>query len=56
MHDRMPVILSDADLDTWLDPATDPAQFGPLMVPCPDDWLTVLDAGPVSRAKAPALF
>jgi len=56
MHDRMPVILSDADLDTWLDPTTDPAQFGPLMVPCPDDWLTVQDAGPVSRAKAPALF
>ncbi len=40
LHDRMPVILAEADFERWLDPATmtaDPVL--PLLRPCPDDWL-----------------
>jgi putative SOS response-associated peptidase YedK len=45
-HDRMPVILSPADYDRWLDRSLqEPAEVTPLLVPCPDDWL---DSGPVS--------
>lgn len=48
IHDRMPVILADADLETWLDPEEqEPARILPFLRPCPPEWLT---AHEVSRA------
>jgi putative SOS response-associated peptidase YedK len=32
-HDRMPVIISPADYDTWLDPRTPPEQLHSLLKP-----------------------
>lgn len=36
IHNRMPVILSAADHDRWLDLDADPAE---VLKPCPSDWL-----------------
>uniref|UniRef100_A0A7C2NT10 Abasic site processing protein n=1 Tax=Schlesneria paludicola TaxID=360056 RepID=A0A7C2NT10_9PLAN len=39
-HDRMPVLLSDDQIDAWLDPSlTDVSALQRFLVPCPDDWL-----------------
>ena len=47
LHDRMPVILSPDDYDTWLDPGiTDPEEVQSLMRPYPGE----MQAYPVSRA------
>jgi putative SOS response-associated peptidase YedK len=47
LHDRMPVIISPENYDSWLDPSIrDPAALAPLLAPCPPDKLT---AHPVSR-------
>ena len=36
VHDRMPVILDEADYDLWLDPAmNDKERLRPLLAPCP---------------------
>ena len=43
LHDRMPVILDQADYGAWLDPA-DPRGVN-LLRPCPAEWL---EAVPVS--------
>ncbi len=41
IHDRMPVILAPDVFDRWLDPTlTDATALQPLLVPCPEDWLT----------------
>ncbi len=41
IHDRMPVILSPAEFDAWLDPETqDPRKLLPLLRPCPPGLLT----------------
>lgn len=41
IHDRMPVILDERDLDTWLDPEIqEPERIRPLVRPCPPEWLT----------------
>jgi putative SOS response-associated peptidase YedK len=46
LHDRMPVILTETDYATWLDPAIqDPAAVSPLIGPCGEDELV---AEPVS--------
>jgi putative SOS response-associated peptidase YedK len=46
-HDRMPVVLARDDYSRWLDRETeDVARLSPLLVPCPNDWLTPV---PVSR-------
>ena len=46
LHDRMPVILSPADYDLWLDPAvTEPERVQPLLRACP---AAELAAHPVS--------
>jgi putative SOS response-associated peptidase YedK len=40
IHDRMPVVLDPAHLDTWMD--TNSADLAPaksLLAPVPDDWL-----------------
>jgi putative SOS response-associated peptidase YedK len=41
IHDRMPVILDERDIDTWLDPEIhDPERVLSLVWPCPPEWLT----------------
>ena len=46
IHDRMPVVLAEADWATWLDPvAHDVAALEPLLVPAPSEWF---EAYPVS--------
>ena len=48
IHDRMPVMLAQADWAAWLDRGEqDAAAVAPLLRPCPPDWLR---AWPVSRA------
>ena len=48
IHDRMPVLLSPADIAVWLDRGVqDPAVIAPLLRPAPEG---VLQAWPVSRA------
>jgi putative SOS response-associated peptidase YedK len=47
LHDRMPVILEDDEIDAWLDQRiTDPGELVPLLLPCPDDEVY---AYPISR-------
>jgi len=47
LHSRMPVVLDEADWDTWLDTSETLARNAlDLLVPAPDD---LLDAVPVSR-------
>jgi putative SOS response-associated peptidase YedK len=38
-HNRMPVILDEANQARWLDPDAVTADLTGLLVPCPDDWL-----------------
>jgi putative SOS response-associated peptidase YedK len=45
LHDRMPVILGEADWPLWLGERE--GETKPLLRPCPDDWLKVW---PVSTA------
>ncbi|MDB5388812.1 MAG: hypothetical protein JWM11_4458 [Planctomycetaceae bacterium] len=41
IHDRMPVMLSQANWMRWLDPGLqDVAELNSLLVPAPEDWLT----------------
>ena len=47
IHNRMPVILQNGQIDTWLDPALpDPHQLGELLKAPPEGFL---DCYPVSR-------
>jgi putative SOS response-associated peptidase YedK len=46
IHDRMPVILSEDDLDLWLGAEPWSEAHRALMKPCPDEWL---EAYPVSK-------
>ena len=40
IHDRMPVILEERDVELWLDPEVqDPERLLPLLRPCPRAWL-----------------
>lgn len=41
IHDRMPVILSPDDWDSWLDPEIPGKTLTSLLKPCPDQWLKV---------------
>ncbi len=45
VHDRMPVILDDAGVARWLDPAFDPAVPPVLLRPCPSQWLALHAVG-----------
>lgn len=48
LHDRMPVILSGAAVDTWLDPdVAEPAQVESLLVPLPDGALKRTSVSPL---------
>ena len=43
IHNRMPVILSNSDIDKWLDPDnTKPVTLNSLLVPCPSDDLKMI--------------
>jgi putative SOS response-associated peptidase YedK len=41
LHDRMPLILSQDDEATWLDPEVPMERVAELMAPCPSGWLMV---------------
>jgi len=59
VQDRMPVVLSPEDVERWLDPDAGVGELRTLLTPCPPDWLTVEDAGPIARSQAvatPSLF
>lgn len=48
LHDRMPVILHDAGVDTWLDRAvTEPAPLDALLVPVPDGTMKRTSVSPL---------
>jgi len=47
VHDRMPVILGPDQYDFWLNPASDLDEIKRLLVPCPDEWLIIEDAGEI---------
>lgn len=43
IHDRMPVILSEKDMGTWLDVSDETTEKAMRLVrPCPDEWLEVV--------------
>ena len=60
VHDRMPVVLAPEDAGAWMSPDAILDELRALLVPCPAEWTTVEDAGPVSRKKErpeePGLF
>ncbi|MGZ9584727.1 SOS response-associated peptidase [Paenibacillus marinisediminis] len=46
IHDRMPVILGEAEAALWLDRSvTDTSRLQPLLQPCPADWLDLYPVG-----------
>ena len=48
VHNRMPVILSAETEPLWLDPITEePANLEPLLVPAPEELLSVREVSPV---------
>ena len=46
VHDRMPVILGEANWADWLDPAVPPEAAKTMLRPCPEEWIRTY---PVSR-------
>ena len=53
VHDRMPVVLSESDVDRWLADDAEKDELLSLLLPCPPDWFVLDDAEPVS-SKNPA--
>ena len=44
IHDRMPMILGDQDIDQWLDPEVQESDHVlPLVRPCPSEWLSAYE-------------
>ena len=41
VHDRMPVVLGEADWEAWLDPGLAAGAAKEMLKPCPNDWLSV---------------
>lgn len=59
LHDRMPAILPDSALTTWLDPARSPSELLALLSPVPGEFLriTPVDATRFSsKDSSPSLF
>ena len=51
IRNRMPVILSDREADDWMNPRTpDPLSLKRLLVPAPDDLLTMQPASPLANS------
>ena len=47
IHERMPVVLPEADWDTWLDPRCGATErLHAMLRPPPDDWLDVYEVSP----------
>ncbi|NYZ12338.1 SOS response-associated peptidase [Azospirillum sp. RWY-5-1] len=46
LHDRMPVIVDEADWDAWLNPETPASVAETLIRPAPDDRLDAVPVGP----------
>jgi len=46
IHDRMPVSLSPAQAEVWLDPARGAAELEPLLLPAPDGTFTATPVSP----------
>jgi putative SOS response-associated peptidase YedK len=44
IHSRMPVIIGDDELDTWLDPEINTDTVKAMCMPCPSEWLTAAPA------------
>ena len=52
VHDRMPVILGEADWKDWLDPDVAPEAAKTMLRPCPEDWIqTYMVSRAVSVAR-----
>ena len=51
VHDRMPVVLSPDDVETWLNQKTPADELQAMLFPCPEEWLEITDAGPNTRPK-----
>jgi putative SOS response-associated peptidase YedK len=48
IHNRMPVVVSESDLDRWMDPAIpNPDTLRSLLHPAPEDWLVAGCASPL---------
>jgi len=47
VHDRMPVILSPEDIDTWLDPEVPPEAAARLCKPYPAEQMEVYEVNPI---------
>jgi putative SOS response-associated peptidase YedK len=59
IHDRMPVIVPAGGWGRWLDPAAGADEVADLLVPCPDEWLSVRPIAPLVNDVAnegPALI
>ena len=51
IHDRMPVILDEQDVEFWLDPEVqEPERVLPLVRPCPPEWLTAYEVSTAVNA------
>ncbi len=49
VHDRMPVILGEADWKDWLDPDVPPEVAKNMLRPCPEDWIRTYRVGRAVR-------
>ena len=53
IHDRMPVVLAEHDLQLWLDPEVhDPERLMPLLKPCPSEWLRAYEISTAVNSPA----
>lgn len=51
IHNRMPVILAEQDIELWLDPEVqEPERVLPLVRPCPSEWLTAYEVSTAVNA------
>ena len=51
IHERMPVILDERDLQLWLDPGVhEPERLSPLLTPCPSEWLSAYEVSTAVNA------
>ena len=52
IHDRMPVLLDETDLDRWMDPTTpNPNDLRSLLRPASEDWLVAHRASPFCQCR-----
>lgn len=53
-NDRMPVFLTQAQADDWLDPTAPLNYLQNYLKACPDEWLALDDGGPILTPTRPA--